>query len=133
METKHDQSPAPQAQNGKNLSAPDSQETRAQDEALEDHPNARYCLNCGDEVDYWWGGLHEQDCLEKATTPTGVASIPDVDLLKVAVTCARSRRHNKGVKHPRWIAVKDLFQLGSGYAMDLCRRFGLDPDEEVSR
>lgn len=63
----------------------------------------------------------------------GVASIPDAELLLRAVTSARSRRYNKRVKHPRWVAVKDAFQLGSGYANELCRRFGLDPDEEVSR
>lgn len=55
------------------------------------------------------------------------------ELLRRAVTTARSRQHNKGVKHPRWVAVKDIFALGSGYAHELCRRFDLDPDEEVSR
>ena len=62
-----------------------------------------------------------------------VSSIPDADLLARAVKSARSRHYNKRVKHPRWVAVKDAFELGSGYSMELCRRFGLDPEEEVAR
>ena len=62
-----------------------------------------------------------------------VNSIPDADLLARAVASARSRRHNKGHKHPRWVAVMDAFSLGSTYAAELCRRFGIDPEEEVSR
>lgn len=62
-----------------------------------------------------------------------VSSIPDAKLLERAVISARSRRHYKGQKHPRWVAVMDAFQLGSTYAGELCRRFGLDPDEEVKR
>jgi hypothetical protein len=54
-------------------------------------------------------------------------------LLNRAVRGARDRRSRKGVKHLRWVAVMDLFALGSGYSKDLCRKFGLDPDEEVSR
>src|SRR5690606_31705129 len=67
------------------------------------------------------------------TEKDSVSSIPDAALLGRAVKSACSSKHNKGVKHPRWIAVKDAFQLGSGYAGELCRRFGLDPDEEVAR
>ena len=63
----------------------------------------------------------------------GVSSIPDETLLERAVRSARSRHYNKRVKHPRWVAVKDAFQLGSTYAAELCIRFGLDPEEEVSR
>lgn len=55
------------------------------------------------------------------------------ELLARAVGSARSRSHNKGVKHPRWVAVMDIFQLGSGYSMQLCRHHGFDPDEMVSR
>jgi hypothetical protein len=31
------------------------------------------------------------------------------------------------------VAVMDVFALGSGYAQRLCRQFGLDPDEKVTR
>ena len=62
-----------------------------------------------------------------------VADIPDAQLLERAVKSARKRTARKGEKHPRWVAVMDTFQLGSGYAGELCRRFGLDPDEEVAR
>lgn len=62
-----------------------------------------------------------------------VSSISDAKLLERAVLSARSRRKNKGEKHPRWVAVMDAFQLGSTYAGQLCRRFDLDPDEEVRR
>lgn len=30
---------------------------------------------------------------------------------------------------PRWVAVKKAFAVGSTSAHNLCRRFGLDPDE----
>ena len=32
---------------------------------------------------------------------------------------------------PRWVAVKRTFAVGSTSAHALCRRFGLDPDEEA--
>lgn len=62
-----------------------------------------------------------------------VADIPDEELLRRAVGNCRGLLHRKGVKHPRWVAVQDAFGLGSGYSGQLCRRFGLDPDELVSR
>lgn len=62
-----------------------------------------------------------------------VNSIPDADLLGRAVRNARDRQSRKGVRHPRWVAVMDSFALGSTYAQQLCRRFGLDPDEAVKR
>ena len=62
-----------------------------------------------------------------------VSSIPDAKLLERAVRNARDRSSNKGVRHPRWVAVMDAFALGSTYAHQLCRRFGLDPDEQVKR
>jgi len=62
-----------------------------------------------------------------------VASIKDDELLARAVRNARDRSKRKSVKHPRWVAVMDAFALGSGYAQQLCRRFGLDPDEMVKR
>jgi hypothetical protein len=54
-------------------------------------------------------------------------------LVERATRAARSRHSRKGEKHPRWVAVMDNFALGSIYAKDLCRKFDLDPDEEVSR
>lgn len=65
--------------------------------------------------------------------PRGVDSIPDTELLRRAMETACSRKHNKGVKHPLWVAVMDWFMLGSTYARELCLRFNIDPDKEVSR
>ncbi len=62
-----------------------------------------------------------------------VADIPDEELLRRAVCGARSRNHNKDVKHPRLVAVMDIYHLGSTYAGQLCTRFGLDPYEQVAR
>jgi hypothetical protein len=62
-----------------------------------------------------------------------VSSIPDDELLRRAVRCCRSPGARKGQKHARWIAVVDTFALGSTFAHQLCRRFGLDPDEMVKR
>jgi len=62
-----------------------------------------------------------------------VDNIPNDELLKRAVRNARSGKYPKRTKHPRWVAVMDLFALGSGYSHELCRRFGLDPDEPVAR
>lgn len=64
---------------------------------------------------------------------TDVSEIPDDELLRRAVHAARKRTARKGEKHPRWVAVMDAFLLGSNYAGQLCRRFDLDPSEEVSR
>jgi hypothetical protein len=55
-----------------------------------------------------------------------VADIPTEDLLRRAVMNARGRKNG-----PRWVAVMDAFGLGSTYARQLCRLFGLDPDEPV--
>ena len=62
-----------------------------------------------------------------------VYDIPDTRLMESAVRNARSRVHRKGLKHYRWVAVMDLFGLGSNYAKSLCVRFNLDPDEMVAR
>lgn len=61
-----------------------------------------------------------------------VADIADDVLLMRAVRSARSDQHGRG-KHPRWVAVAEKFGLGSTYAHQLCRRFRLDPDEQVRR
>ena len=61
--------------------------------------------------------------------PAEPGEITDQTLLKRAVRNARDRS-TRG-KHPRWVAVKNQFQLGSTSASELCRRFDLNPDEEV--
>ena len=58
-----------------------------------------------------------------------VSSIPDEELLRRAVSGARRGRGWS----PRWSCVMEAFCLGSTYAAQLCRRFGLDPDERVRR
>lgn len=62
-----------------------------------------------------------------------VADIPDAELLARAVRGARVLTGGASVQHPRWVAVMAAFGLGSTYACQLCRRFGLDPDEKVKR
>lgn len=62
-----------------------------------------------------------------------VDDIPDTKLLERAVRNARSRSCRKGEKHWRWVAVQDAFGLGATYSHQLCRRFGLDPEEYVAR
>ncbi len=58
--------------------------------------------------------------------PRSVADIPDADLLRRVV---RSIAHNRPRrKEFAWAAVSEAFCLGSTYSMQLCRRFGLDPD-----
>ncbi len=59
-----------------------------------------------------------------------VNDIPDNELLGRAVRNARGRT---GRINPRWHGVADTFGLGSTYSRQLCRRFGLDPDERVKR
>jgi hypothetical protein len=59
--------------------------------------------------------------------------VSDHDLLARAVRGALDSRKNKGVEHPRWVAVMDLFVLGSNHAHWLCQRFNIDPDEMVKR
>ncbi len=55
--------------------------------------------------------------------------VPDERLVERAVRGARPR---KG-RVPRWSAVADAFALGSTYATQLCRRFNIDPDQQVGR
>lgn len=60
-----------------------------------------------------------------------VADMPDEVLLRRVMlnACRPVKRGGQ----PRWVRVADLFALGSTYATQLCRRFGLDPDERVAR
>jgi hypothetical protein len=55
-----------------------------------------------------------------------VADIPDAELLRRVVrTVTRNRPRRQEFA---WAAVHDAFGLGSTYAAQLCRRFGIDPD-----
>lgn len=74
---------------------------------------------------------------ERATAMSGViirngsvSDIPDEELLRRAVHNARC--HKSRGKHMRWVAVSDVFLLGSTYSYELCRRFGVDPDGLVA-
>jgi len=58
-----------------------------------------------------------------------VNSIPDNELVGRAVRECRNGRGRSKV--PVWAKVGDRFLLGSTYARQLCRRFGVDPDEQV--
>jgi hypothetical protein len=56
-----------------------------------------------------------------------VADKPDAELVEYTV-------RNAGrllPRNPRWHHVAEAIGLGSTYAAQLCRRFGLDPEEEV--
>lgn len=59
--------------------------------------------------------------------------VSDDDLLLRAVRNALDSNKNKGVPHPRWEAVMDIFVVGSSYAHLICQRFGYDPEELVQR
>ena len=67
----------------------------------------------------------------EASEPS-VNDIPDNVLLQRALRhlATRGVRREKG---PLWAVVGDHFALGSGYAGQLCRRFGLDPDQVVRK
>lgn len=60
------------------------------------------------------------------TKPPSVRDIPDDILLHRAVRWAKLRKRG-----PRWVAVMNVFALGSTFSKQLCERFFLDPDEEV--
>jgi len=60
-----------------------------------------------------------------------VNDIPDDELLGRAVrNCAHATKR-PGAGRPRWSVVSDHFALGSTFSAQLCRRFGLDPEERV--
>jgi len=53
-----------------------------------------------------------------------VESITDEELVRRALLNTRLK-----IGEPRWAATMRVFGLGSTYAAQLCRRFGLEPDE----
>lgn len=58
-----------------------------------------------------------------------VNDIPDNELVGRALKSLR-RRRGRG-RQPLWANVADAFALGSTYSQQLCRKYGLDPDEMV--
>ena len=62
-----------------------------------------------------------------STTPHCPLGIEDAELVRRAVMFAGTAPGDP--RQPRWVLVRDLFQIGGGYAQRLCQRFGLDPDE----
>jgi hypothetical protein len=54
--------------------------------------------------------------------------LSDADLVWRAVRNAKPKICGDA---PRWVAVADTFALGSTYAHDLCKLYGLDPEEKV--
>lgn len=61
-----------------------------------------------------------------------VNDIPDNELLGRVLRHIQKRGRSRE-KLPLWSVVGDRFALGSGYASQLCRRFGLDPEQIVKR
>lgn len=56
------------------------------------------------------------------------AAVPIMELVKRAVLAARP---NRTTAAPRWVAVKDVFGVGSETAKSLCLHFGLAPYDTV--
>lgn len=56
-------------------------------------------------------------------------NLTPADLVRRAVMNAHARDTGECA---RWVAVMDTFALGSTYARDLCRLYGLDPDARVA-
>lgn len=59
-----------------------------------------------------------------------VSSVPDDELLRRSVRFLMRRGRGR-YRAPLWSVVSKHFALGSGYSCELCRRFGLDPDQMV--
>jgi hypothetical protein len=55
----------------------------------------------------------------------------DEELVKRAVHSARPPQRER--KAARWVCVMYSFGVGSTVASNLCRRFDLNPDEEIGR
>lgn len=67
-------------------------------------------------------------------TEPSVNDISDSELIKRALYALRHRRPLRRPRRllvPLWSNVMDVFALGSTYSQQLCRRFGLDPEEMV--
>lgn len=73
--------------------------------------------------------LEQQKGLSRIITLSGCEFTED-DLLARAV---RGVSGTGRQKRPRWALMTDVFLCGSGVAHALCRRFGLDPDEDLRK
>lgn len=82
---------------------------------LDDYPNAQWHLVPAP------GEPSETDELRKR-----VAELED--LVSRAIRCSH---RVTSLKVPRWTCVKRVFSVGSTRAHELCRSYGLDPDETV--
>ena len=61
-----------------------------------------------------------------------VDEIPDTELIRRVIGgLRRVVRTPRGRTVPLWTKVSNRFCLGSTYSMQLCRRFGFNPDEQV--
>lgn len=89
--------------------------TRLRSEAMRNHPSAQWHLVPApgepSEADELWKRVAELE-----------------DLVSRAIRCSH---RVTSLKVPRWTCVKRVFSVGSTRAHELCRRFGLDPDEIV--
>ena len=59
-----------------------------------------------------------------------VNDIADAELIRRVINYLSKKRGTK--RRPLWDAVGTHFCLGSTYSMQLCRRFGFNPDERVA-
>lgn len=75
--------------------------------------------------------LMDDRCVGRPVTERTVASIPDAELLGRVVRHVAKNRPRR--QEFAWAAVSDAFALGSTYSMQLCRRFGLDPDSGADK
>lgn len=57
--------------------------------------------------------------------------ISDYSANELVERAVRAARPHRTTEAPRWVAVSDVFCLGSQSAMDLCRELCLDPCERV--
>ena len=57
-----------------------------------------------------------------------MSNVDDLEILKRVVTNA-GKSGGLRARQPRWAHVSVLTTLGSTQSAELCRRFGLDPDE----
>ena len=89
------------------------------------------CEKCGE---MWWDahacGLRVTVAMQaqrpEPPPERTVADIPDEELLRRVVLNVTRKRPRR--KEFAWSEVMAAFGLGSTYAAQLCRRFGIDPD-----
>lgn len=81
-------------------------------------------------------GAREKSTLLREVVTERSKAPPPLDaevLLLRAVKSAHKALPRKGQHQPRWVAVSELFVLGSTHSHQLCRWAGLNPDEMVKR